>query len=361
MKVENLIGKKIVQGIAVVILLFSVFLMGCQSTGGDLRRQYKIHTSGKYKYTLDDNGNAEIVEYTGKSTDLVIPETLDGHKVTSLAGTIATYEEFFDEWFAGISTGVFKDKGLTSVILPNGLIFTGDNTFENNNLTSITIPFGVKNIGHQAFSNNKLTSITIPESVMHLSGFDNNFITELIIPEGVEVIGTLAFANNKITSLVIPATVKTIWDNAFASNPLTNVTLYGTLEKFDYNFIGSFTKFYLAYGRKQGQYVLQDNKCYLNGDLLPTPAVLRTSAGVHIIAVDGQTIGDKFEGHLLGDTRYFIPPGRHTITVNYKVTEGNVTTYSLGNTNFNYTYLFDGRNYTITARIEGDIIYYNIN
>jgi hypothetical protein len=354
MRVGNLIVKKIVQGIVVVILLFGIFLIGCQSTEANIRRQFRARTSDKFKYTLNEKGDAEIVEYTGNSKDLIIPERLNGHKVTGLDGQVAT--EFDGEWFAGISTSIFMGKGLTSVILPSGLLSTGQDTFKNNNLTSITIPFGIKNIGYGAFSNNKLTSIIIPESVTHLSGFNNNFITELVIPEGVEVIGTSAFANNKITRLVIPSTVKTIWDNAFASNPLTSVTINGTLEKFDYNFIGNFTKFYLAYGRKQGQYILRDNICYLNGDSLPTPAVLRTDTGVHIIAVDGYTIDKNYDGHIFGDSRYFILPGRHTITVNYK----DAKRYSLGSSRFDYVYLFDGRNYTITARIEGDTVYYNI-
>jgi uncharacterized repeat protein (TIGR02543 family) len=60
----------------------------------------------------------------------------------------------------------YNCTGLTSIIIPNGVIIIGDEAFSGSGLTSITIPNGVTSIGDEAFSNcASLTSITIPNSV----------------------------------------------------------------------------------------------------------------------------------------------------------------------------------------------------
>ena len=61
-------------------------------------------------------------------------------------------------------TGV-KDKGIKSVVIPNGFTSIGNRAFSGcKNLTSITIPDSVTSIGDRAFEDcSNLTSITIPK------------------------------------------------------------------------------------------------------------------------------------------------------------------------------------------------------
>ena len=67
---------------------------------------------GTYEYELDESGNATITCYNGPGGDLTIPDTLDGHPVTSI----------------------------------------GDEAFScRYELTSVTIPAGVTSIGNDAF------------------------------------------------------------------------------------------------------------------------------------------------------------------------------------------------------------------
>lgn len=65
-----------------------------------------------------------------------------------------------------------KEKGVTEVVIPEGVTRIGDKAFFGcERLASITIPDGVTGIGKNAFYGCKsLTSITIPESVTSIGG-----------------------------------------------------------------------------------------------------------------------------------------------------------------------------------------------
>ncbi len=70
--------------------------------------------SDLFTYTLDSDNNATITGYTGTSTDISIPSTIDGYTVTSLAKE------------------AFNNCGLTSVSLPASITSMGDRPFVNN-------------------------------------------------------------------------------------------------------------------------------------------------------------------------------------------------------------------------------------
>ncbi len=90
---------------------------------------------GTYEYELDESGNATITCYNGPGGDLTIPDTLDGHPVTSIG----------DEAFS-------CRYELTSVTIPAGVTSIGNDAFGcRYELTSVTIPAGVTSIGNDAF------------------------------------------------------------------------------------------------------------------------------------------------------------------------------------------------------------------
>ena len=126
-----------------------------------------------------------------------------------------------------IANGVFRDRSLKSIVLPNNLIKIGDYAFDSNNLTSVTIPNRVTSIGQSAFKSNKLTSVTIPNSVTSIgeSAFLYNKLTSVTIPNRVTSIGQSAFESNQLTSVTIPNRVTSIGQSAFESNQLTSVTI----------------------------------------------------------------------------------------------------------------------------------------
>ena len=117
-----------------------------------------------------------------------------------------------------INDNAFKNRGLTSVIIPNTITSIGRSGFADNKLTSVTIPTTVTNIGYAIFSGNKLTSVTIPNTVKSIDAwaFYNNNLTSVTIPSSVESIGLSAFGyNNKLTSVTVPSTVTSLDGQAF--------------------------------------------------------------------------------------------------------------------------------------------------
>jgi len=95
-----------------------------------------------YKYTLIDGG-AEITGYIGDDVHLVIPASVDGHRVLSVANS------------------AFEDTDLVSVILSDGIENVGWFAFNGCvKLDSITVPSSVKQIGYYAFGHTG-SSVTV--------------------------------------------------------------------------------------------------------------------------------------------------------------------------------------------------------
>jgi len=96
-------------------------------------------------FTINEDG--VITKYSGFDTDIVIPATIGGRKITA------------------IGAQAFYNAELTSVIIPEGITSIGDEAFARNKLTSITIPGSVHILGQWAFSRNNLKTIVISEGV----------------------------------------------------------------------------------------------------------------------------------------------------------------------------------------------------
>ena len=150
--------------------------------------------------------NGTITGYTENETDIVIPSTINGEKVTS------------------IGDYVFRGKQLINVNIPSGIINIGVGAFSSNQLTSVIIPSSVTSIRDYAFSYNELTRVTIQASDAKID--------------------TYAFGFNKVTSVTIGA----------------NVTMLDT------SFTGGFPEFYNKYyfnrnnRKRAGVYTLSGGK-----------------------------------------------------------------------------------------------------
>lgn len=110
--------------------------------------------------------------------------------------------------------------GLTTVSLPDSIVYIGDAAFSYSGLTNIVIPDGVKAIGISAFSGcKKLTDAVISDSVEKIG--DNAFRTcsileSVYIGKNVEEIGLYAFYECRILpEIEIPAKVSSIGQYAF--------------------------------------------------------------------------------------------------------------------------------------------------
>lgn len=220
--------KKIVSLLLAVAMLLCATAGLCVSAYADDEDEYYV--SGDFEYRLLEDGTAEITDYLGSATDLVIPSELDGYTVTSIGGRdeeisydnvtgtvdYLHYSAFYycdslisvsipscvtsiedrpfdycdnlsnitvdsknENYFSQDGVLFSKDKELiqypsanerTSYVIPSGTISIGESAFTHSrNLTNVTIPNGLKSIGSQAFwGARELSSVVLPESVIYI-------------------------------------------------------------------------------------------------------------------------------------------------------------------------------------------------
>ena len=129
-----------------------------------------------------DPDTSTITGYNGPGGALVIPATIFGDAVLH------------------IGFEAFKEKSLTSVIIPNGVISIGSRSFENNQLASVEIPNSVQTINEAAFFINQLSSVVIPTNVTSIgnAAFMGNELTSITMESAETNIGNgiLIMANN---------------------------------------------------------------------------------------------------------------------------------------------------------------------
>ncbi|MBE6976557.1 MAG: TIR domain-containing protein [Ruminococcaceae bacterium] len=189
----------------------------------------KTTPNSDYEYKVLSNGTAEITLYKGTATNITVPSTINGYKVTSIGGL--TFQNCTSLQSIIIPEGVtnigqFTFHGCTSlqsVVLPESITQIKDSTFDGlASLRSVTIPKTVVSIGERAFRNcTSLQSVTIPGSVATIdySAFSGcTALSSVTIQNGVENIRSNAFSGcDSLTTVFIPGSVKTIGDNAFSS------------------------------------------------------------------------------------------------------------------------------------------------
>lgn len=164
-----------------------------------------------------------ITDYTCNDLkEVVIPNFINGVSVTK------------------IGKNSFSEKGLTKVILPDGLTVIDFSAFYKNQLTTIEFPESLTLIGQSSFFGNKLQRIDIPSSVTKIeaAAFGSNQLTEVILHQGLLEIGSSVFSNNQLTTVTIPPGVKKIESMAFmkrgTSNPNLTTIINQTRRGFDW-------------------------------------------------------------------------------------------------------------------------------
>ena len=238
----------------------------------------KADTYGDYEYTVNDDGKTvTITKYNGSATDLTVPYSINGKKVTVI-GNYAFY------WRSSLVTvklpsallDIQQDafsmcKNMYQINLPSGLSSIGDFAFYScESLKSITLPSSLKSIGDRAFWDCKvLSNLKIPANVSNVGNgivagcdalkslsvdsnnkkYDSrgkcNAVIEkssntlvagsnvTAIPSTVKKIGDDAFYEcSRLSSVILPNGVTSIGEFAFydCSN-LTRVTLPNTVKK----------------------------------------------------------------------------------------------------------------------------------
>jgi hypothetical protein len=160
--------------------------------------------------TLDNRNYITACSYSFTTTDIIIPDTLQGVTIKGIG--IAAFQGkgitsvVFPYGLERIEGTAFRTNALTSINLPAGLTYLGRHSFRDNQLTNVVIPDSVEFIGNETFKNNNITSATLSNSLVYLGyqAFVDNALTSISLPVSLNYIGVQAFINNSITSFVLP-------------------------------------------------------------------------------------------------------------------------------------------------------------
>lgn len=193
-------------------------------------------TCGDFKYTLDNDNNAIISEYTGVADvmELDIPSSLDTHKVVGIGAQVfdnkndkGKYSTVYKTDFDNLTPKYKFEK----VTLPESVKYIGDFAFMGcRNLKSINLPDSVEKIGYAAFALcDSLESPKLPASIRIICSQTFAYCPfngELSIPEGVSYIGAYAFERCKnITSVNLPKSLDYIGEGAFDSSNIESIRI----------------------------------------------------------------------------------------------------------------------------------------
>ncbi|MBQ2798783.1 MAG: leucine-rich repeat protein [Ruminiclostridium sp.] len=157
-----------------------------------------------YEYTVLQDNTVEIIGYSGDKTELELPATIGGRKVSSIG----------DYAFYGYSA-------LESVVIPENVTSIGINAFSDcTSLTIITLADTVTEIGANAFSGcSSLLSAELPDNVASIGAYTFSDCTSLMsvsIPDNATSIGECAFYNcSSLDTIMIPTGIIDIADYAF--------------------------------------------------------------------------------------------------------------------------------------------------
>jgi len=125
--------KRILSAVLAAIVALGVAPLRTTVSAAAFDDEYSAYTSDG-TYIVNADGTATIYEYTGSSKEVIIPDIVDGIKVTAIG------ERAFENC-----------SYVTSVIIPEGVVTIGKYAFYNSGITSIIIPKSVKRIENYAF------------------------------------------------------------------------------------------------------------------------------------------------------------------------------------------------------------------
>ena len=199
---------------------------------------------------IDNNdGSVTINRYFGSSNNVNIPDRINNKIVTA------------------IGDGVFRQKNLRTVTIPNTIIYIGYRSFAENQLENINLPDSILYINGYAFTGNRLVSIVIPNSVRYIGpqAFSNNNLKDITLGTSVSYIGIGSFHNNNLTSVIVPDSVLYIGAQAFLENRINRIVIgkyiildHGSNTAFNC-FPNNFDSFYERNINNANEYYYQNN------------------------------------------------------------------------------------------------------
>lgn len=231
---------KVLSMILTIALLASMSAASLTSSALELR-------SKDFGYEVMEDGTVRILEYYGKSSNVAVPEEINGREVTTIAGSFGTRNGgiitsltlpatvYTIEDDIKYTTPLYNLKSInvdasslhfTSV---DGVLFTKDKTIldwypVNSDRTSYKVPEGTKHIKGFAFASQgvnyvRLEEITFPNSLRSVGGrsFMNCYdLKKVKFNDGLKAIRSGAFVwCNSLDNVTLPKSVNEIEDEIF--------------------------------------------------------------------------------------------------------------------------------------------------
>lgn len=196
-----------------------ISLMNQQLTDlSKLSEEDNAEPESQFDYSIDNTG-VVIEAYLGDNSEIVVPETIEGHSVYKIE----------DEAF-------YENKQLKSVVLPKTLTIIGANAFAESTVRAVELPEFLAVIEDEAFFNTPLEYINLPPKLTHIGeqAFSETDIETIVIPNNIKSIpeGFLSECS-KLHTVIIQGAEK-IEKSAFEDCcDLKNVYLPNTLKKIE--------------------------------------------------------------------------------------------------------------------------------
>ena len=219
-----------------------------------------VDATDSFVYTLDEDGNAVIIRYTGNSSILVVPEQIDGHPVVRIAIlAFSNKDEITEVTIPGTIKTIMGNafefcSSLKRVKIMEGVEELGGSCFQFcGQLTDVSIPISLNSIGEAVFHEcNKLKAVSIDKSHPYLYFHDDVLFTKtdkrLVwysyskenttyeVPDGTKAIDLFAFNNRKVKKVIIPESVEEIGKGVFHGKDLQEVNIPSKIESIDGTF-----------------------------------------------------------------------------------------------------------------------------
>lgn len=181
--------------------------------------------SGDWEYTTV-TGGVDITAYKGTSENIVVPATLNGHKVVSVSGLYSGRKNnvksvTFSSGIKSIGSSALKDYTMLTRVSLGTVTSIGTSAFEGcKALRTVTIPSTAISIGAGAFAGcTSLQSVSITSRITEIPDrmFMNcSALSTFTFPNYVQEIGANAFSGcTMLKTINLPATLETIGESAF--------------------------------------------------------------------------------------------------------------------------------------------------
>jgi len=176
-----------------------------------------------FRYRLLEDGTAEILKYTGKELGLTLPETLDGHPVTSIGDDAFCNYKYSVRGIAipasvtHIGSGAFAMTDLTEIEIPAGVVSMGDNPFSYCiSLETITVAEGNPAFYTEdgvLFCREDRSLVCFPNMAADPEDEEEHVYT---VPAGTEIIRGNAFGGVEgLSEILLPDSLRAIGSQAF--------------------------------------------------------------------------------------------------------------------------------------------------